>query len=237
MSDALYAEYPEVYEALYEHKQYDREVEFVLDQCAVHGVNVESALVVGCGPGHHSRELLRHDVTVTAVDQYESMVDRARENAPGATLRVDSLPDLSVNGQYDLVWAPFTVLNHLSKDAFPEGLAALADRVAPGGALVFDSAAFPNEEEWFWLRTYETEQGDVARIGDVQALDDTVYRWHSLVFSPEGWFVDRHDLYVPDEAFVTGALASLGFETSVHEGYGPETRATSPTYVGVHDGA
>lgn len=231
MGEALYEEYPAAYEALYQHKQYETEVAFVSDWCHNRDIAVENALVVGCGPGHHSRHLLDRGVDVVAVDQYEAMAERARMNASGATVTVDSLPDLNTAGSFDLVWAPFTVVNHLSPDAFPTALAALAERVAPGGALVFDSMAFPEEEEWLWLRTHESEHGEVARMGDVQRLADREFRWHTVVFFDDSWFIDRHDLYVPEESFVTGALSTLGFEANAEEGYGPDDRSTSPTFL------
>lgn len=243
MTEALYERYPEVYEALYRHKDYDAEVGFVLDRLGDRGLDPADALIVGCGTGEHGRRLADAGVRVLGVDRYEAMVGRARSKVDderaedgAAEFRVDALPDLGVEGRFDLVWAPFTVVNHLDPDAFPAGLAALAERVRPGGALVFDSTEFGDTGDWTWVRTFESEDGPVARVGDVERLTDRRVRWHSVVFGPGEWFVDRHDLYVPETDYVRGALEALGFDVAVHDGYGEDHRSDSPTFVALRSG-
>ena len=54
MSDALYEQYPVVYDALYAEKPYDIEVEFVTEYVEAG----DRVLVVGCGTGEHSRRLV-----------------------------------------------------------------------------------------------------------------------------------------------------------------------------------
>lgn len=71
------------------------------------------------------------------VDEYPAMVERAQTKSD-PEFHVNSLPELSVGGTFDLAWLPFTVVQHLRPDELGESFRPLADRLADGGLLVFD---------------------------------------------------------------------------------------------------
>lgn len=222
MSEALYAERPAVYDALYAEKPYGEEVEWVLDRFRERGSGGDRALVVGCGTGEHSRRLVDRGFDVTGVDRYRAMVERAREKSD-ATFRVDALPDLSVSGSFDLVWAPFTVINHLGPAEVGPAVRAMADRVVDGGVLVVDSLAVTPDDETQTphLSTYDAGDGLYARLTAIHPTGGDHHAYESLVFTPDGeWFVDTHDYYDHDEAFLEGVLAGAGLAVDVHDWYG-----------------
>jgi len=223
MSEALYARRPEVYDALYADKPYDDEVEWVLDRFAAERGSVPetpTALVVGCGTGEHSRRLEAAGMDVTGVDRYGAMVERAREKS-AATFRVDRLPDLSVEGSYDLVWAPFTVLNHLPTPDLGAAVRAMVERLASDGLLVVDVLTVASGGEGPGLSTYDAEEGEYARLTQVHPAEGDRHQYDSLVVTPEGdVFVDTHDYYDHDVSFVEGVLAGAGLSASVEDWYG-----------------
>jgi SAM-dependent methyltransferase len=223
MNENLYAEYPEAYDALYAGKDYNAEVEFVLslfeeevgrDEKGVEAETDESvapsALVVGCGTGEHSKRLREVGFEVVGVDKYPAMVERARTKSDGE-FWVGELPNLPVEGEFDLVWFPFTVVQHLDPDELAESLRVAADRLAEGGLLVFDQLVAEEEGTGPRLRTYDSEEGTYARLTHVHEVADDEYRWDSLVFTPEGeFFVDAHRLFDHDSAFFSGVCDVLG---------------------------
>jgi SAM-dependent methyltransferase len=247
MNEALYAERPAVYDVLYADKEYDREVAWVLDRFEERGNGGDRALVVGCGTGEHARRLVDRGFDVTGVDRYEAMVERARTKSD-AEFRVGRLPDLNVEGVYDLVWAPFTVANHLPPADFGASLRAMAERVADSegrsrsgdraqsgdrGVLVVDTMSVPDEETPPRLYSYEGPDGEYARLVQTHSVGDRRRRWDSLVFGPDGdFFVDTHDLWNYGEAFVTGAFSGAGLDVTVHDWYGSNESVDGSVFVG-----
>ncbi|WP_265111507.1 class I SAM-dependent methyltransferase [Halosolutus halophilus] len=217
MSDALYREYPAVYDALYADKPYDEEVEFVTDFVAAGG----RILVVGCGTGEHSRRLRDRGYDVVGVDPSEAMLERARKKSD-ADFVLGSLPELPVDGTCDLVFVPFTVVNHLEHGTVDASLETLVDRLAPGGTLVLDTMWVPEDGTDLTLGVHERPEGDYARLHQIHVrdVDAGTYRWDSIVFTPDGsWFADTHDLIdAPAEAIVE-LLEERGLAVEIYDGY------------------
>lgn len=106
----------------------------------------------GCGVGHFARHL-SHKLDVVAYDASEAARERARRNAPGATVVDDlgEIPDESL----DMV-VSLHVLEHI--DPPDETLATFRRLTRPGGRLLY---VVPNpqgwghrikDEEWFAYR-------------------------------------------------------------------------------------
>ncbi len=232
MSEALYAEHPAVYDALYADKEYDAEVEFVVSKFEERDTNRKRALVVGCGTGEHAKRLTERGFDVTGIDRYEAMVERARTKS-NATFSVGALPELPVEGAFDLVFLPFTVINHLSREEFAPSIRALADVLAEGGLLVFDQIftdSFAGSAPG--LQTHSRPDGTYARLIQVHSMGDRRYRWDSLVFTPDGeFFADAHDLTDYAPAFVRGVLDVLGLSVETFDWYGEGESEDSVVFV------
>lgn len=227
MTETLYAERPDVYDALYADKEYDEEVEFVVSEFEERGNGGDRALVVGCGTSEHSRRLVECGFDVTGVDRYEAMVERARTKSD-ATFRVGALPGLPVEGLFDLAFLPFTVVNHLSPDELAPSLQAVVDVLADSGLLVFDQLPLSTENRPR-MATYEAPEGTYARLVDVHKVGDgdgdiaTRFCWDSFVVTPDGeTFVDAHDYTNYDATYLVGVLEGLGLETWAYEWYADE---------------
>lgn len=219
MSENLYAERPDVYDALYADKDYDAEVEFVRSQFEERAeTDGKRALIVGCGTGEHAKRLRDAGFEVLGVDKYPAMVERARTKSD-AEFRVGSLPELSVEETFDLAWLPFTVVQHLRPDQLAESFRALADHLADGGVLVFDQIA-TGETTGPRLWTYPSEEGTYARLVHVHEVGESEYRWDSLVFTPDGdFFVDTHLLTDYDPEYLAGVCDALGLSVELHGWY------------------
>lgn len=227
MDENLYSEHPEAYDALYARKDYDAEVEFVLSQFEAKSDGVvesgqQRALVVGCGTGEHSKRLREAGFEVVGVDKYDAMVERARTKSD-AEFRVGTLPDLPVEGTFDLAWLPFTVVQHLDSDDLAESLRAVADRLAEGGVLAFDQIDTGEEGTALRLSNYPSGKGTYARLTHVHEVGDDEYRWNSLVFTPDGeFFTDTHRIFDHDPDYLAGVCDVLGLSLDRHGWYDEE---------------
>lgn len=101
--------------------------------------SVRTVLDVCCGTGLLAAELLALGYHVVGADASTAMLDRARARlGAGIELHRADLPDVGTVAVFDAVVSSFDGLNYLSPDALGVTIAALADRLRPGGWLVFD---------------------------------------------------------------------------------------------------
>ena len=122
----------------------------------------KTALDVGCGAGLLAEPLARLEAEVTGVDAAAENIEAARLHAAGSGLAIDyrhgELSALGL-GRFDLVTC-LEVLEHVAdKPAF---VAALADRLAPGGLMVLST---PNRtpQSRLWLVGAAEALGQVPR--------------------------------------------------------------------------
>ena len=100
---------------------------------------VRSVLDLCCGTGLLARELIARGYEVVGVDASEAMLALARERlGPETVLRRMSLPDLTIEGVFDAAVCTFDGFNYLTPDELGLTMAAVAQRLRPGGWFVFD---------------------------------------------------------------------------------------------------
>ena len=233
MKGTLY-EHPKVYDSLYDDKDYAGEVAFVLDRFAAQGNGGDRALVVGCGTGRHSARLLEAGFQVTGIDPNPRMLASAR-NRSDATFREGGLPTVDVEGSFDLIWAPFTVMNYLDPHEFTPAVQAMDRTLAGGGIIVFDIGDFPVTD----TPALQFADGDdpVARIYWYRRPDNTHVRMDAIVFHGDEWFADRHTLTDYPTGVVAEYLRDLGFDVDVHDWYGTPTDMPNPAVLVAYDRA
>lgn len=230
MVEQLYSEYPALYDAIQSGWDYDRDVSFVTEQLREHGNGGERLLEIGCGTGEHTRRLAGAGFEVTAVDPVDGMLALAREKVDesGVDFRQESLPELDVEGAFDVVVAIRGVINHLPPGELAPALAALDRHLADGGVLVFDNSPLPAEGNHPALDVGTTDDGEsYARIVQMNPTDGQRLSWDSVVFTPDGeFFVDSHEMTPFDDLTVAAALSELGLSVYPVDGYGPDDHRT-----------
>ncbi|PSP73619.1 hypothetical protein BRC86_08355 [Halobacteriales archaeon QS_3_64_16] len=235
MEQALY-DRPDVYDALYATKDYESEVAFAIDRFNAHGNDGNRALLVGCGTGQHSAVLGEQGFEVTGVDPNPAMLDRARERSAGTFVR-GGLPDLvsafdaDESPTFDLVWAPYTVLNYLEPDQLADALAALTDALAEESILVLDVGDFPAMDSPA-LQVSSAADRDCARLYQCRHGSANRARMDALVFIGEKHFVDTHTLTLFDEETIADALEEPGYTTETYDWYeGAPTAMPDPAVL------
>ncbi|PAU85231.1 SAM-dependent methyltransferase [Halorubrum salipaludis] len=231
MSDGLYDEHPELYDAVQSDWDYDRDVAFVTDRLARHGADGDRLLEVGCGTGEHARRFAERGFAVTAIDKHGPMLDRAREKCERRSpddrdLDVDfreaALPEPDLGGTYDAIVAIRGVINHLPPAALSPALDALRDRLADGGLLVFDNSPLPPGGNRPGLDTGTVGGERYARVSRHVPVEGGRLDWRSVTFAPGGEvFTDRRRMtpFADDE--IAAALDRAGFAVRTADGYGP----------------
>jgi SAM-dependent methyltransferase len=142
--------YASLYDELYAGKDYEGEVDLVVEAFRRFGAGETRAVLdVGCGTGGHGLPLARRGYAVTGVDRSAEMLARAREKAAAAGLAVElergDARSLRLERTFDAVLLLFAVLGYMPGDE--DVLAALRTARAhlrPGGLVVLDGWWGPN---------------------------------------------------------------------------------------------
>lgn len=126
----------------------EEQVDDLLDLLADdHDLAPETALDVACGIGRHAVPLADRGLDVDGLDLSPEFLDRARDRAAEAGVAdrtrfvegdVRDLAAADLRADYDLVTCLYTSFGFFDDATNREVLAAMADRVAPDGALVVE---------------------------------------------------------------------------------------------------
>ncbi len=96
-------------------------------------------LDVCCGTGYLAAMLVERGYQVTGVDASESMIEHAREKAPGAEFYVSNAASFEVGGRFHGAVSTFDSLNHITKvEDFRACLRRTAAALEPRAAFAFD---------------------------------------------------------------------------------------------------
>lgn len=150
----------------YEERDYDRCAYLDGEAMVEHAVTFfdrvgvpETVLSVGCGPAVTEFALAERypDTEFVCVDVAERVItdNRALARERGVenlAFAVDELPDLAVDGRFDLVYCVATLYFVAEVEA---ALTALSDRVDDGGHLI---VSYPTTELQAWVREQDEEK-------------------------------------------------------------------------------
>ena len=207
--------------------------EFVVDPCfsswadfvertwSADDGEVRRVLDVCCGTGLMTAELRSRGYDVSGLDASPAMLAEATVRLGSEVPLVEvTLPDLTdareLAGPFDAMVSTFDGLNYLDRSALELTLRHLAERLRPGGWLVFDVHAeailalvrdnpvvLGDRDDVRWAVTYVVDEDarTCRSIMRVEAAD-----------SPSASFVEEHLQYLHSADAVSAALSDAGFE-------------------------
>lgn len=229
---ALYAEHPELYDVVYQWKDYGGEAQRVRAMLAARGVGPGArVLEAACGTGRYL-ELLAPDFEVAGFDLSAGMIEVARRRLPGVPLWQADLVQVQpaqVGAPYDAVLCLFSSIGYVFPlERLDAALRRLAALLRPGGVLVLEpwldpasyrvgrpslqTAALPDADAD--PATLLVARGGVAGLERRDGLDISVMELHYLVIPAGGpvvRFEERHELWLCPPAVMRASLERAGF--------------------------
>jgi len=185
---------------------------------------VGAVLDVCCGTGLLAAELISRGYRVKGIDASAAMLARARRLlGPDADLEQVVLPELPVTGRFDAAVSTFDGLNYLDPADFRLSLAGLAERLRPGGWLVFDLHTEAMLALALATPTVAGEQDGTSYV--IHNIVDPVARTCDALIEVTGQadgeaYSERHRQFFHTDDEVHSALSDAGFElVSVTEEY------------------
>lgn len=133
---------------------------------------ITSALDYGCGAGRSTRFLKNLGLNVIGVDVNLDMLDQARsKDGPGVYHQIGSGTIPFEDGEFDLVFSSFVLLEVSSLDEIERILGEMRRVLRPDGTIVFVTASMEaSEGEWVSLSYAFPENDKPLRSGDTVKL-------------------------------------------------------------------
>jgi SAM-dependent methyltransferase len=193
---------------------------------AEHGATGGRALDVGCGTGRSLEALLVAGFDASGCDASARMMEIARDRVgDDVDLEVATLPEIPSGPPLQLVTAVNDIINYIAPRDLDAAIGAMADRLAPGGVLLFD-ANTPLTFESFFGRTFCRSADGLFLIWESLETDnDGAYSADLHAFTedrahPGRWTqsVSRHVQHHHPHERVCDALVAAGLELLAVEG-------------------
>ena len=139
-----FEKYADFYDVYYKNKDYETEVNFVLDLAKQNSTPPpRTVLDIGCGTGGHLIPFAKKGLNVTGFDLSETMINQAMEKIKKANIKaaveVGDAKNYRDGKKYDLIVAMFAVMGYLiSNEDFLSGLETAKVHLNDNGLFIFD---------------------------------------------------------------------------------------------------
>ncbi|HET9139953.1 class I SAM-dependent methyltransferase [Actinophytocola sp.] len=129
-------------------KDYAAEARSVAGLVRSRNPGARTLLDVACGTGEHLRHLMRMFDRVEGVDLAKPMCERAMDKLPGVAIHVGDMRTLALPGRFDAVTCLYWTIGYMQDlDELSLAVRRMAAHLAPGGVLVVEPWAAPDEYE------------------------------------------------------------------------------------------
>lgn len=215
--------FAEYYDLMTEHKDYQKECDFIEEVLSKFLKNPPSKVLdVGCGTGTHALELANRGYNVFAFDVAKPMIEIAIKKDTKNEVQFSHGDITDYRGKnFDAVICMFDTVNYLhSFFDFVNFLKDVRSSMSTKGIFIFDSwngLAVMKIRPSSKLRVFDTERGKIYRYVEPE-LDimeqKTILKYHCLVVKEKqvvGEFNSIHNIkfYTPDQ--IKNALNPSGF--------------------------
>ncbi len=221
----LYRSHAELYDLIYDYKDYEAEAREITALLQRQGVPEGSrVLEAACGTGRFLHAL-KPSFAVAGFDLNEGVLAIARQRLPGVPLWQADMASFSVDSPYDALLCLFSSVGYLqTEEALVAAARCFHAALRPGGTLFIQPWLEPRAYEpgTPHMQTYDSPDIKVVRCSN-NSLDDqlSVIHFHWLV-SRRGQQVEHmeeiHHLRLTPAEQMLDLLDAAGFEARFHEG-------------------
>lgn len=137
----VFLDYSKYYDVLYQDKDYQKEVDFIVGLIKEYHPDARTILNLGCGTGNHDFLLAKAGYQVTGIDLSEEMIDIAKTKNQGqdCTFIHGDARSLDLGGMFDVVISLFHVLSYQTRNEDVHGfLSTVSTCMKPQGISIFD---------------------------------------------------------------------------------------------------
>ena len=218
---SLYQELAPYYDRVYHWKDYDEDIERLLDIIHAHCSSSGKLLLdVGCGTGAHIARLV-DDFDCTGIDNNEGMLKVAREKVPKASFVQADMLEFELDRRFDVVISMFGTISYAtSLGDLQRVMNNIASHLEEGGVAVLEP--FISKDDYIpghvAMTTYEDDDVKISRVS-TSTRDGHLctFEMHYLI-GEKGkgvrYILDTHNLrlYTPEELMTTLETTGLSAE-------------------------
>lgn len=174
-----FEEYAKYYDLLYIDKDYNKEVNFLIDKFNQFGNNIRSIIDLGCGTGKHSEKLKDKGYIVHGVDLSEEMITIAKEKS-SANLSFSQGDLRTYRGAksklYDAAVSLFHVMCYqVGNEDVEKAFQTAYAQIVKGGLFIFDlwyGPAVLTDEPVVRIKRLEDKNIKILRIAEPTMHDN-----------------------------------------------------------------
>lgn len=100
------------YDLFFQQKDYQKEVDFILELINKYGINKDSILEVGCGTGNHLQLLKNEFSSLCGVDLNSEILEVAKAKIPEAEFINAGMADFKIEEKFDVITCLYSVFNY-----------------------------------------------------------------------------------------------------------------------------
>jgi len=219
MEQALYGSLAELYDTIYNWKDYPSEAEKLRAVLADEGIAPGSSLLeAACGTGTYLA-LLRSSYRVAGFDRSGAMLDIARAKVPGVHLFEADMRDFDVAEPVDAIVCLFSSFGYLLSDEdMVRAARSFARALRPGGVLVVEPWLAPADCVSGHVSMHTVDEPDLklCRQGFIEVSGELSTINHAWLIARRNVGVshvlEKHVMRLIDHDALVGLVASAGFD-------------------------
>lgn len=171
----LYSKY---YDLLYQDKDYNAEVDYIIQLFQKYPNKIETILDLGCGTGKHDKILCDKGYTIHGVDISEEMLNIAELRRKGReselTFSQSDITQLELGKKFDVIVSLFHVISYQNtNDLLDRVFSVVINHLNKGGLFIFDfwyGPAVMADPPRKKIKKLENETIKITRITETQML-------------------------------------------------------------------
>lgn len=109
--------YSEYYDLLYSDKNYEQEVEYIINLIKKYRSSASNILELGCGSGSHAQFFCNRGYSVTGIERSEEMLEVAsRKNIKNFDFVLNDIKTFDLDSKFDVAISLFHVVSYLTEN-------------------------------------------------------------------------------------------------------------------------